>query len=102
MVWKKYKIEISPSAALKIERICEYIYYDLCMPEAASMQHKRLIEAIRSLSVFPERVKIITEIEGKTIRRLLVDNYIVLFYIENDMIRIINIVHSKSDINKLL
>lgn len=65
-----------------------------------------IADAILSLETFPKRVKEIS-FQAKTLinlRRLLVDNYSILFMLDEEKktVTITNIIHSSSDIEKRL
>ena len=73
-------------------------------PDTAINQYARIAEAILSLEVMPERIKLMnSEPErSKGLRPLIVDNYTVFFVIRVDSVYITRVLYSASDIRKRL
>ena len=87
-----------------MEEIYNYIAIQLQAPENAMGQYNRIAEAIESLHVFPERVKLM-ESEPERImglRQLAVDNYSVFYVIENMEVIVTRVLYSAMDINRRL
>ena len=101
---KKYDIHISPHAADLLSQIYEYIAYEHFEPVYAANQISHLEEKIQSLDIQPSRCKVFssTIYPGQELRKLLVDNYSVFYYIEGNQVIITDILYSKSDIRKRL
>lgn len=80
----KYKIKINPKAIRELDNIYSYIANDKSAPENAVGQLKRIRKAILSLNIFPQSHQERTEgrYAKKGYRQLLVDNYIVIFRID--------------------
>lgn len=91
----KYKIKINPKAIRELDNIYSYIANDKSAPENAVRQLERIKKAILSLNIFPQSHQERTEgrYAKKGYRQLLVDNYIVIFRIDetNKTIYIITI-----------
>ena len=101
---KKYDVHITPHAADMLSQIYAYIAFELLEPVYAANQISRLDEKIQSLDILPKRCKVFssTIYPGQELRRLLVDNYSVFYYIEGNLVIITDILYSKSDIRKRL
>jgi len=101
---KHYEVLISDKANDDMEAIYSYISETLFAPETAAKQYDRIADAILSLEEMPERIKIMdSEPErSKGLRPLLVDNYTVFFVVEADLVNIVRVLYSASDISKRL
>ena len=80
----KYKIKINPRAIREMDCIYEYIATDKMAPENARSQGARIKTAILKLSIFPQSHQKRNEgrYAKKGYRQLLVDNYIIIFRID--------------------
>lgn len=101
---KKYSVVITDDAKQDLADIYNYISIDLSSPVYAANQLTRIKESIISLGEFPKRYKTLElEIDGKKdIRRMPVDNYNVLYKIDNNRVVVLYILYSASDINHRL
>ncbi len=101
-----YKVIYSGSALNDIDKIYEYIAYELLVPETAKEQIDRIIKAIDALETFPYRYKIYDEEPwlSQGIRCFTIDNYMVFYYpLENDgIIRVLRIIYGGRDIKTVL
>ncbi len=100
----QYIVKITNRALADMEEIYNYIAIQLQAPENAMGQYNRIAEAIESLHVFPERVKLM-ESEPERImglRQLAVDNYSVFYVIENMEVIVTRVLYSAMDINRRL
>lgn len=101
----EYQVIISEQAARDISDIYDYIYSVIGMPQIAMNQFNRIADAIDTLRLFPERIKIMTDAKRpeKEFRQLLVDNYSVIFTIHEKTVNISRVAYSPSNIaNKLV
>lgn len=82
---KKYKIIWSPKAYKDLENIHYYIEYYLKEKNIANNIVKKILDSIANLSYLPEKyIKIqYLEDETKNMRKMKVDNYIVIYEINN-------------------
>ena len=91
----KYRVQLNAQAYRDLDEIFNYISIALESPENAKGQTDRLYEAIKKLAILPQahQKRIIGKYANKDYRQLLVDNYIVIFKIdeENRIVRIITI-----------
>ena len=80
----KYKIKVNPKAIRELDSIYEYIANEIMAPENAKGQVDRIKKAILSLYTFPQSHQERNEgrYAGKGYRQLLIDNYIVIFRID--------------------
>ena len=87
--WKKnildkYKVKINLGAIRELDNIYEYIANEKLAPENAKGQVDRIKKSILSLDTFPQSHQERNEgrYAGKGYRQLLIDNYIVIFRID--------------------
>lgn len=80
----KYKVKIHPRAIRELDSIYEYIANEKAAPENAKGQADRIKKAILNLDTFPQSHQQRTEgrYAERGYRQLLVDNYIVVFRID--------------------
>ena len=80
----KYKVMINPKAIRELGNIYEYIANEKLAPENAKRQIDRIKKAVLSLDTFPQSHQERNEgrYAGKSYRQLLIDNYIVIFRID--------------------
>lgn len=97
---KKYNVNITPHAEKMLNQIFEYIAFELLEPIYAAGQIKRLQDGIESLDILPTRCKIFSKdiYPGQGLRRLLVDNFSIFYFIDEDQVMITDILYSRSDI----
>ena len=101
---KHYEVFITDKANDEMESIYTYIAETLQNHIAAANQYNRIADAILTLEEMPERIKVMdSEPErSKGIRALFVDNYTVFFVIKADMVYVLRVLYSASDINARL
>ncbi len=101
----KYKIEVTDSAISDMKSIYDYIALKLLSPQTAMEQYDRIVEAIMSLDMLPERNNIF-ECEpehSRGIRKLPVDNYLICYVISNkNKVVVTDILYGASDIHRTL
>lgn len=100
----EYHVIISEQAAKDMSDIYDYICTTIGMPQIAMGQFNRIADAIETLHLFPERIKVMTDSQRpeKQFRQLLVDNYSVIFTITEHTVNISRVAYSPSNIaNKL-
>ncbi len=95
---KKYKIEFSQLALNDLYEIYLYISQELCSPQSAQDIYKKIEQKIESLSVLPFRNSEIISINGENIRRLIVDNYSILYYVNENSVIIFRIIYTASNL----
>ena len=96
----EYQIIISEQAAKDMSDIYEYIYTSIGMPQIAMAQFNRIADAIETLHLFPERIKVMTDAKrpNKQFRQLLVDNYSVIYTISEHTVNVSRVAYSPSNI----
>ncbi len=97
---KKYSVNITPHAEKVLSQVFEYIAFELLEPVYAANQLKRLQDGILSLDIFPTRCKVFSNklYPGQELRRLLVDNFSIFYFVDEDQVMITDILYSRSDI----
>ena len=80
----KYKVKVNPRAIHELDHIYKYIANEKLAPENAKGQVDRIKKAVLSLNTFPQSHQERGEgrYTGKGYRQLLIDNYIVIFRID--------------------
>lgn len=101
---KKYKVKISHQALLDMEEIYSYIAEKLGSAVTAMAQYNRISEAIESLDVFPERFQIMDIVPklSKDVRQVIVDHYSAIYIIEDDIVTVVRVLYSASDLSAKL
>lgn len=87
----KYIVELMPRAYRDIEEIYAYIAYEKLSPENAKGQIDRIKNAILGLDIFPEshQDRTIGRYAGKGYKQLIIDNYIAIFRINEEKMRVL-------------
>lgn len=80
----KYRVKVNSRAIRELDHIYEYIANEKLAPENAKGQVERIKNAVLSLDTFPQSRQERNEgrYAGKGYRQLLIDNYIVIFRID--------------------
>jgi len=101
---KVYDIEVTKKADEDMDGIYSHIVDVLLEPTTAAKQYDRIADAILTLDIMPERIKIMDSEPARSegVRPLLVDNYTVLYKIESDTVFISRVLYSASDISARL
>ena len=99
---EKYKVKVNPRAIRELDSIYGYIATEKSAPENAYAQVLRIKNAILNLSTLPQSHQ--ERIEGryarKGYRQLLVDNYIVIFRIDeiNKTVHVVTVQYQRRNI----
>ncbi len=90
-ILNKYSVELMPRAYRDIEEIYAYIAYEKLSPENAKGQIDRIKKAILGLDKFPEshQDRIAGRYAGKGYKQLIIDNYIAIFRIDEEKMRVL-------------
>jgi plasmid stabilization system protein ParE len=101
---KRYEVLLSDKANYDMEAIYEYIAEKFFSPVIATKQYDRIVKAILSLEENPARIKIMDSEPERSqgFRPLIVDNYTVFFVITFNMVNVVRVLYSASDISKRL
>jgi plasmid stabilization system protein ParE len=74
----------------------EYIRKD--SPESAKAFLRQVFEAVRSLSTFSERGRVIPDLNDPSVRQVLVGRYRVLYEVHPEAVWIIRVLHTSQDV----
>ena len=101
----EYTYEFTQKALNDLDKIIGYIAEDLLNSTAAKAFYEKVFKKIGVLCSFPEAGRFVDNklITDKTVRRFLIDDYI-LYYkveIENKVIQIIDIVYGKINLERI-
>ena len=100
----KIEVRITKNAEKDMMLIYEYILNDLKSPQTALKYFNQLASSINSLNLFPERCPIVKEFIklGIKIRRLNVNNHAIFYKYENNIVTILRVFHTSSNLEKLI
>ena len=103
---KLYKVRIAKSVGKDIEELAAYISGTLMMPAVASEYVNKLLDRIRSLQEFPDRILLTKEEPWRSrgFRQMAAYNHIVYFWIdeENAVVHVTKVIYARSDQRKAL
>ena len=101
-----YKILISKPAELDLQKIYNYISFELKEINIAKQLILKLKEEIFSLKQMPERMPLVFDerLKRQGIRKLLVDNNLIFYAIDKKMktVYIVRVLYGKRDWNNIL
>lgn len=99
-----YSLIIYPSAQLDLDKIFNYVYHDLSNPRAAFNLIDSFRKAFNNLRLFPESHPLINNehVKDKSLRKLLVKNYIAFYRVRGREIQIVRVLYGMSDYQYLL
>lgn len=100
----KRQLKIFPLAKLDMEQIFDYIAVKLCNPTAAIEQINDFEKAFENVCFFPESCPHINNeyVKDKSLRKLVVNNYIAFYRIKNNEIQIIRVLYGMRNYETLL
>ncbi|MDD3363124.1 MAG: type II toxin-antitoxin system RelE/ParE family toxin [Hespellia sp.] len=101
-----WRIVYSLQARQDLRSIFEYIFNELCAPDTAANQSRRIMKSIRDLEEMPLRYRLYEDEPWNSmgLRFFPVDNYLV-FYLPNETknaVNIVRIMYGGRDIRKQL
>lgn len=101
---KQYNIYVLDDAENDLDNIYRHIAFKLGEPETAERQYNRILKKLGDLEYLPERIKIMDNKAGEKLklRRLLIDNYSIIFRIDNNNVYVVNVICNASDIEERL
>jgi len=101
-----YNLEYLPLARQDIVEIARYISHDLANPTAAENLVEKIVTAINGLIKFPYRNRVYQPIRplGREYRKLIVENYIVFYSVDEEykLITIARVIYARRDYGQLL
>ena len=101
---EKFELRIFPLAKADLESIFYYISVTLCNPTAGLKQIGDFEKAFDNLRCFPESCPHIDNeyVKDRTLRKLVVNNYIAFYRIRNNEIQVIRVLYGMRDYENLL
>jgi toxin ParE1/3/4 len=103
---KKYSLVIAEAAEADLDRIADYISYELKEPITALKQLARIEEAMMALEDLPECHSLVQDkyLAAKGIRKLPIDNYLIFYTVNKskDTINITRVLHGRRDWESIL
>ncbi|WP_428769752.1 type II toxin-antitoxin system RelE/ParE family toxin [Treponema sp. HNW] len=99
-----YKVQLTPQAVEDLQDIKSYISDELKNPIAAQNTVNKIIETYENLAHFSDKGMPVQKYVSfpTEYRFILADNYSVFYRIENNSIRVIRILYSRSDFIRIL
>ena len=96
---KQYSVKITVKALVDMDAIYGYIAETLLEPETAMKQYDRIVTAIESLCSLPERHPLLDAQPECDLgmRRLLIDNYVVIYVVLENTVTVLRVFYSSSD-----
>jgi plasmid stabilization system protein ParE len=100
----KFSINITDEALADLEELYNYISIKLQAPENARGQYNRIAEAILTLEEFPDRFDIFNSDPEHSmgIHKMVVDNFLVCYVIDPDVVTVTDVLYGASDIHNRL
>ena len=83
---KSYIVKQTSPFENELELIYRYLAFKLKEPNTAKRFYRNVISKLNSLQYFPERYTKISNFENKSrnLRKLLIDNYLIIYEVLND------------------
>lgn len=98
-----YNVVIAPEAIEDVRSICSYVSEELGAPNAAERIHEGILAEMRALSRFPMRNRVLFELpDGRQIRRARLKKLYILYFVEQESVKIFSVVHGNSATEKRL
>ena len=102
---KSFEVLLSQEFCDEITGIYNYISEKLLASDTAKKQVERILEKVESLNIFPKRFSVAERIQrkNKVFRKMLVDNFIVFYYIEENKnkVFVVHVFYAGRDIDEL-
>ncbi len=100
----KFCLKIFPLAQTDLESIFAYISEELKNPAAAIDQINDFEKAFESIRAFPESCPLVDNeyVKDKTLRKLLVNNYIAFFRIMDGEIQVVRVLYGMRNYQDIL
>ncbi len=100
----RYSVIITDEALGDMDELYEYIAIVKQAPDNAIGQYNRIADAILTLDEFPDRFALFdSEPEHSMgIHRMVVDNYLVCYVIDSEVVTVTNVLYGASDIHNRL
>lgn len=103
----KYNIYWSKSFEYDLDKIFNYLFFNLNEPSIARKLYKKILTSLYSLEYFPEKYLKLTNISNSkytNLHRLIISNYIIIYEIKHDIgqIFVLHIFHCSQNYLNLL
>jgi len=100
----KYEVKITDEAIADMEKIYEYIAFELLAPENAMGQYNRIADAILALDSFPDRYDLfgLEPEHSWGMRRMIVDNYLVCYVVDSGVVTVTDVLYGASNVHARL
>ena len=100
----KLKLVIYPAAQEDMEQIFSYISEKLYNPTAAIKQIEDFENALDNVCLFPQSCPLTENeyVKDRTLRKLVVNNYIVFYRVKNEEIQVVRVIYGMRDYAKIL
>lgn len=102
----EYSYRFTEKAVQDFNEILRYISVDLANPIAAQNLGKKFFEKIDGVRAFPDLGALVNNefLSDKTVRKLLVDNYIIYYkaHYDEKIISVVRIVYGKRNLDEIL
>lgn len=101
---RKFNLNIFPLAQKDMENIFKYIAVDLASPTAANNLIDDFENAFENICLFPESCPLIQNeyVKDKTLRKLVVNNYIVFYKVLDSEIQVVRVIYGMRNYEDLL
>lgn len=100
----RYTLVIHASACKDLEKVFQYVSLTLSNPQAATSLINAFYDAFETLTVFPKRCPLINNeyVKDKSLRKLIVKNYIAFYRVDNREVHIIRVIYGMSNYQEIL
>ena len=99
-----YRLKIFPLAQADMEGIFSYLSEELKNPRAAIDQINDFEKGFENICAFPDSCPLVDNeyVKDKTLRKLLVNNYIAFFRIQDGEIQVVRVLYGMRNYQELL
>jgi addiction module RelE/StbE family toxin len=91
------KVVWTEQAYEDLEAIFEYISHDSL--KYAQLLIEKILMSVKRLEIFPESGRIVSELNEKHIRELIVGNYRIIYRTKHECVEILTVRHSATKLN---
>jgi len=93
------KIMWTETAVLDLEQINDFISKD--SPYYASVFIDRVLNVIEQIKQFPQKGRVVPEVQDKSIREVLYNGYRIIYKVHHDNLLILAIVHGARNLHRI-
>ena len=100
----KFSVNITDEALNDMDKLYEYIAIVKQAPENAMGQYNRIADAILTLDEFPDKYGLFDSKPEHSmgIHRMIVDNYVVCYVIDSEVVTVTDVLYGASDVHNRL